>query len=422
MSTDHRAAHRPPRGAAILYIAALILILSQSACTRDDVATALATAAVEMRSTLEPWGATARANASTLSTRIPAALATAKGPAPTRAASRAIAAAAELTPLPPTASPLPTAAASPTPPSSPTPAPTMTRVIPPTATPTPAPPPAQIDVAGGEMVLLSGGSFLMGVEASHLVELCMTFRRDCQTAWFASSGPAHSVTVAPFYMDSHEVTNDVFVRFLNETDGAAALCLGQPCLDTGESQIVLTDDTYAVDNSLARRPAAGVTWYGAAAFCEWRAARLPTEAEWEMAAGWDGEGKAMRLFPWGDTFDGKALNFCDANCKAEQANAAYNDAYTATAPVAAYENGRSPAGLYDMAGNVWEWVADWYAPDYYALSPEDDPSGPSAGQEKVVRGGSWFDAAYFTAAAVRFPSAPGNADKTLGLRCAADVP
>jgi formylglycine-generating enzyme required for sulfatase activity len=307
----------------------------------------------------------------------------------------------------------------PTAPSSPTPQPT--RTLAPTATPTTAPPPAQLEMLGGVMALLPGGSFQMGADVADLMALCAAFRRNCQEAWFASSEPIHPVTLAPFYIDSHEVTNEAFTHFLNETGGAAAICLGYPCLNSDESQIVLADGTYVVGGGLERRPAAGVTWYGAAAFCEWRAARLPTEAEWEMAAAWDGATDASRLYPWGDNFDGKALNFCDANCQAEQANVAYNDGYTATAPVASYEAGRSPAGLYDMAGNVWEWVGDWYDSTYYAASPEDNPTGPLAGQERVVRGGSWYDTGYFTAAAVRFPSAPGNADKTLGFRCAAGV-
>jgi len=438
-----------PATAAIL-IFLPVLLLHLSACTRDEAAAALGAAAVELKATLEPWGVTARANAIALGERLPAALATAKAPVPTPGASATVepltddrrrttdhgaptaitmvvtiplldAATPSATP-PPTTTPLPTA------PSSPTPLPT--RTPPPAPTATAAPPPAQLGVvlpaesgiSGGTMALLPGGSFQMGANVSDLMALCATFRRNCQEAWFASAEPIHPVTLAPFYMDSHEVTNETFALFLNETGGAAALCLGYPCLNTDESQIVMADGVYVVGGGLERRPAAGVTWYGAAAFCEWRGARLPTEAEWEMAAGWDDAAGASRLYPWGDAFDGKALNFCDANCQAEHANLAYNDGYTATAPVASYEAGRSPAGLYDMAGNVWEWVADWYDPTYYAASPEENPTGPLAGEERVVRGGSWYDTGYFTAVAVRFPSPPHNADKTLGFRCAADLP
>ncbi|WP_374688627.1 formylglycine-generating enzyme family protein [Promineifilum sp.] len=420
-----------------------ILVLSLSACTRDEAAAALSAAAVELKATLEPWGATARANAAALGERLPAALATAKAPVPTPGASPTAELPAGVTmvvtipPLdatpsaPPTTptrdkNPVPPATA----PSSPTPLPTRTPL--PTATATAAPPPAQLDVvlpaesgsSGGTMTLLPGGSFQMGASVADSMALCATFRRNCQEAWFAASEPAHLVTLAPFYMDSHEVTNEVFALFLNETGGAAALCLGYPCLNTDEIQIVMADGVYVVGGGLERRPAAGVTWYGAAAFCEWRGARLPTEAEWEMAAGWDGGrgGFETRPYPWGDAFDGKALNFCDANCQAEHANLAYNDGYAATAPVASYEAGRSPAGLYDMAGNVWEWVADWYDPTYYAASPAENPTGPLTGEDRVVRGGSWYDTGYFTTVAVRFPSAPDNADKTLGFRCAADLP
>ena len=129
-----------------------------------------------------------------------------------------------------------------------------------------------------------------------------------------------------------------------------------------------------------------------------------------------------RRYPWGDVFDGRLVNSCDLSCDEPQANATFDDGYPDAGPVASFPEGRSAFGLYDMAGNVWEWGSDWYDPGYYQLSAEANPTGPQDGKDKVVRGGSWFDTGNFTAVAIRFPSAPANADGTIGFRCAADLP
>lgn len=428
MSTDRCAVFAGRRGPATIALFLLALLSAvQAACTRDDVAAAVATMAVEMQTTLEPWGATAQANAASLTTRVPSALATAKGPAPTSVFEFVIVSPTHPgspgdetdpsivllpveSPAPPTATAPPTAM----------PQPTET----PTPLPSPTPLPTEIEKDGGLMRLVSGGFFQMGAASDDLMTECQQHVSNCRLDWFTPSEPQHAVLVGAYYLDVYEVTNERFSRFLNSQGGDVSnSCLGQPCLDTAESRIaVQPDGTYAASSDVARRPATGVTWYGAAAFCAWHDARLPTEAEWEKAARWDDAAAVARLYPWGDTFDGRRLSFCDANCDAPQANMAYNDGYGATAPVGTYEDGRSPSGLYDMAGNVWEWVADWYAPDYYGQSPGAAPTGPLEGEEKVVRGGSWFDTAYFTMPAVRFPSAPGNADGTIGFRCAADTP
>ena len=137
----------------------------------------------------------------------------------------------------------------------------------------------------------------------------------------------------------------------------------------------------------AKNPVEKVNWHNAQGFCEKLneklsdssqfktfTCRLPTEAEWEKAARGELEGK---LYPWGDTFDGERVNFCDRNCETRYANQDYDDGYKNTAPVGSYApNGY---GLYDMAGNVWEWLADWYDEDYYANSPASNPGGPTSG-------------------------------------------
>jgi len=404
-------------------------LLAQSACTRDDVAATISNVAVQLEATLQPWGATAAANAQIVGTRVPAALATAKAPAPSATTFPTTTSPAPTLPPDPTAVmqstntqlPAPTATPPPsaTPANTPTPLPSATPTTPPTATATP--PPAIIEVPGGMMALIPGGPFQMGASAADLTTECNTFREGCQEAWFAASEPAHTVSTNAYYLDSTEVTNEAFLTFMNEL-GSGALCMERPCLEVDQGEIDAQNGGFSLEPEAAREPAAGVTWYGAAAYCAWRGGRLPTEAEWEKAAAWDFDAAVARRYPWGDEFDGTAVNFCDASCDEPQANADFNDGFPGVASVASFNGGVSPTGLFDMAGNVWEWVADWYDPSYYANSPQNNPTGLADGTEKVVRGGSWFDSGNFMASAIRFPSAPDNSDFTIGFRCAADLP
>lgn len=426
--------------AAVCLAGAVCLV--QSACTRDEVGAAVATIAVELEATLEPWGATTVANAKALSTNVPAVIATSKAQSPSTLAvgedltpegvafAEEIAVQSEASSSPtvlPTAvpsptttaalTPLPTDAPTPVPTSPPSPTPTDTPTS--TAMPTRTPVPESVEVTGGSMILIPGGFFQMGASADDLAAECGRFREGCQSDWFRASEPAHSVLLRRYYIDAQEVTNAAFLEFLNQSGND---CDGQTCLDAAQSQLAQQNGNWQLAEALAHHPVTGVTWYGAAAFCQWREARLPTEAEWEKAAAWDEAASAARRYPWGDEFDGQALNFCDATCDAPQADADHEDTFAETAPVASFPGGRSAYGLFDMAGNVWEWVGDWYDPTYYQVSAEVNPTGPETGEDRTVRGGSWFDTGNFTAAAIRFPSAPDNADKTIGFRCAADLP
>lgn len=230
------------------------------------------------------------------------------------------------------------------------------------------------------MVLVPAGSFTMGSEAGEPDER-----------------PIHVIGLDDYYIDKYEVTNAQYSKCVN-----ALVC------DLPNPTRLYTS------TRLANHPLVFVSWDMAETFCEWRGARLPTEAEWEKAA----RGTGLLSYPWGNKFDGNLLNFCDINCTRTGANRSYNDHHDDTAPVGTYEGGKSPYGVYDMAGNVLEWVADWYARDYYANSPNMDPLGPDSGTYRVLRGGSWINNMDNVRTYVRAFLSPTAAYNYVGFRCA----
>lgn len=271
------------------------------------------------------------------------------------------------------------------------------------------------------MLLVPGDFFAMGVPPEVLADECSIFGRTCDETLLAPAGPQHPAYVDSFYIDAYEVTNAAYVTFLNDTGEPQAACQNVPCLLLDHSRIGQVDGRYVVESGFSRHPVTGTTWYGAALFCAWRGARLPTEAEWEMGASWEADTSSKTLYPWGNDFQDNAANSCDVNCTQAQAIGIYDDGYAETAPVGSFPRGRSAVGAYDMAGNVWEWVADWFGRDYYAQAPQENPQGPSSGSGRVLRGGSWFDTGNFTATVFRSGLPPDQSNDAIGFRCALET-
>jgi formylglycine-generating enzyme required for sulfatase activity len=267
----------------------------------------------------------------------------------------------------------------------------------PAATPTPHSGTLQPRTAdGAQMVYVPAGEFLMG-------------GADADSRAGDDEKPQHRVSVDAFWLDRTEVTNAQYVQFLNALGGYRGLCGGQDCIETRReeeySPVFFQAEQYCVESGFEDHPVTEVPWYGAQAYCQWVGARLPTEAEWEKGArGVDG-----RLYPWG-------------NEAPDCARAQYGDCGGATVPAGSRPAGASPYGVLDMAGNVWEWVADWYDPACYASSPARDPQGPPSGERKVFRGGSWGYPPTFLRASDRARNRPTYAGFNVGFRCAATMP
>ena len=259
-----------------------------------------------------------------------------------------------------------------------------------------------------EMVYVPAGEFEMGIgeeEAEFVLELCQGSVSECDEWWFEDELPAHTVTLDAFWIDRTEVTAEQFRRCVE-----AGAC--EPPADAGSGG----PSTTTVETAGAGEPVVFVSWHQAQAYCTWAGARLPTEAEWEYVA----RGPESRRYPWGDEFDGSRLSYCDAGCALEWADGAVSDGYAGPAPAGSFPTGASWCGALDMAGNVWEWVADWYDEEYYGESPAENPPGPSSGRSRVLRGGSWVDAPYNLRSSSRMGPPPEITLEIAGFRCARD--
>ncbi len=244
------------------------------------------------------------------------------------------------------------------------------------------------------MVLIPGGTFQMG-----------GLNGQAQP----DEKPDHKVTLKSFWLDKTEVTKSQYAQ-----------CVAAGACEIPNELKSSTRSDYYTNAEYADYPVVFVTWNDAKTYCEWAGRRLPTEAEWEFAA----RGNDFRNYPWGD-----------ADPTEETANFGYKNKDTVKA--GSYPNGASPYGILDMAGNVWEWVADYYSASYYEKSPAENPTGPDKpgvnGLQMVLRGGSWadeiielrvsnrgFGLAQNLEADKLSNSYAGQANERIGFRCAAD--
>jgi formylglycine-generating enzyme required for sulfatase activity len=235
-----------------------------------------------------------------------------------------------------------------------------------------------------EMVLIPGSKYMAGLDIEIGYKECIKYYERCKKSSFNNESPVHTVMIDSFLMDKHEVTQADFERVMRHN----------PSNFRG-----------------GMNPVEKVTWTEARDYCSKMGKRLPTEAEWEKAA----KGRQNTIYPWGDDVESWNANFCDINCESYWRKVGFDDGYVTTAPVGSYDP--NDYGLHDMAGNVYEWVSDWYSEDYYKTSPSNNPKGPKRGSEKVLRGGSWNNNPSFVRPTFRYSNDLSSRHDNIGFRC-----
>lgn len=233
-----------------------------------------------------------------------------------------------------------------------------------------------------DMGLIPAGKSQMGSQKS-LLELKPHDLFNTDRHSLGPENPAHEVYLDAFYIDIFEVTNEKYKNFVDATEAKIPRGWGKTSF------------------SGAQQPVVGISWKEAVTYCKWRGKRLPTEAEWEKA----GRGKRPIKYPWGDSPpDSEKLN--------------YNNEKKKTIPVGSYDKGKSDYGIYDLSGNVSEWIHDWHYPEYYLYSPKENPQGPNVGHYRIIRGGNWRNNADDVDLTYRNATAPNVRNYTVGFRCA----
>src|SRR5688572_19078745 len=242
--------------------------------------------------------------------------------------------------------------------------------------------------------------------------------------------PAHTVSLDAFWIDQTEVSNEMFARFVEGTSYVTDAEKMGGSNDFRTTNLEITwekvqglswhhpDGPNSNLSGIEAHPVVHVSWNDASAYCSWAERRLPTEAEWEKAATWNDRTGEKYAYPWGNEFHATRLNFCDRNCLYGFAAKHLEDGFAETSPAGSFPDGASPYGVLDMSGNVLEWVADWYAADYYQSSPASNPAGLDFGQTRVVRGGAWATNGYYVSSARRWEWNPSFQHRALGFRCA----
>lgn len=261
---------------------------------------------------------------------------------------------------------------------------------------------------GMTMVFVPSGEFTMGTEYDdyfYARQLCKDGDLSivsCDS--FGNEMPAHSVKLDAFWIDLTEITNQQYKGCVE--DHACS-----PPTDSGS----YTRETYYDDTAFSDYPVVWVTRDQAVEYCSWVGGRLPSEAEWEYAA----RGPDSSIFPWGDIFEPSRANYCDASCALGQIDPSYQDGYPETAPVGSFPAGASWCGALDMAGNVREWVFDWYGG--YSLEAQVNPLGPDEGDSHIPKGGCWLDRPDNLRAANRGANTPDYVRHKVGFRCVMDL-
>jgi sulfatase modifying factor 1 len=281
------------------------------------------------------------------------------------------------------------------------------------------------------MAHVPGGEFLMGTD---------------NPAGFPADGegPVREVRVDPFYIDVCAVTNAQFARFVKATGhkteaeefGWSFVFRGflSPQAAEGVTQVVAETPWWApIEGATWRHPegprsnirkrtdhpAVHISWNDASAYCAWAGKRLPTEAEWELAAR---GGLEQKTYPWGDELTPDGEHRCNIWQGAFPDDNTGDDGYAGTAPVRAFPpNG---FGLYNASGNVWEWQTDWFSPTFHQDGPHDNPTGPLSGSSKVIRGGSYLCHESYCnryRVAARSANTSDSSTGNLGFRCARDA-